>query len=404
MNITRRITRELMPTAGLLLLLATTPVCADAPTMDPAEDLRHLPPPASSPLFWTPEQQVVGYRNTELLSPTRKIIAGDSPFPLPIEKVDLGEVQIRSADTVMTVDEYFTRQNVAGLLVIKNGKIAFERYGLGNTEDSLWVSFSVAKSVVSMLVGVAIQDGYIKNVDEKVTDYLPRLKGSSYDQATIRNIMQMSSGVVWNEDYADPQSDVATVDWNTLSLYESLGSKTRDSVPGEVFNYNTAETNLVGTLLRSAIGNNLATYLSENIWQPFGMEADANWQLTEPGGGEFGGCCISATLRDYGRIGLFALHNTLHDGRLADGTRMLPEKWMQESTSPSKGFAGYGYLWWLTESGNFAATGIFGQGIHINPGERVVIALHSARALASKDSDWALQSALFDALTDALRD
>lgn len=404
MNITRQISLQIALTSSLPLLIATASAFADAPTLDPAEDLNRLPPAASSPLFWTPEQQVVGYRNADKLNPTRKIIAGGSVFPLPPAKVDLGDVQIRYEDIVMTTDEYFIRQNVAGLLVIKNGKIAYERYGLGNTEDSLWISFSVAKSVVSMLVGAAIEDGYIKSVDEKVTDYLPRLQGSSYSAATIRNIMQMSSGVLWNEDYADPQSDVATVDWNTLRLFETLGSKPRAAEPGEVFNYNTAETNLVGTLLRSAIGNNLSTYLSEKIWQPFGMEADANWQLTEPGGGEFGGCCISATLRDYGRIGLFALHTTLHDGRLADGSQVLPERWMAESTSSSKGFAGYGYLWWLTETGNFEATGIFGQGIHINQSERVVIALHSARALASKESDWGLQNALYAALTEALSD
>ena len=140
------------------------------------------------------------------------------------------------------------KHSVAGLLVIKDGHILYERYGLGNTEDSRWISYSVAKSVVSMLFGAAIQDGYIKSVDEKVTEYLPRLKGSSYDQSSIANLLQMASGVQWNEDYADP-------------------------------------------------------------------EFDASWNLTEPGGGEFGGCCINATLRDYGRIGLFAMAN----GRLSDG-------------------------------------------------------------------------------------
>ncbi len=210
----------------------------------------------------------------------------------------------------------------------------------------------------------------------------------------------MSSGVQWNEDYADPDSDINRFPTNTLEVYEYLRDKPRDVAPGEVFNYNTAETNLVGTLLRSAIGNNLATYLSEKIWQPFGMEADANWMLTETGGGEFGGCCISATLRDYGRIGLFALG----DGRLPDGTQVLPDNWIAESTSPSKGYAGYGYLWWLHERGVYRASGIFGQGIYINPQEKVVIALHSARAVASKDSDWALQFALYAALTEAVRD
>ena len=139
-----------------------------------------------------------------------------------------------------------------------------------------------------MLVGAAIKDGYIESVNEKVTDYLPRLKNSPYNQATIRNLMQMSSGVQWNEDYSDPESDVNSATWETRSLYEYLRHKPRDVAPGTIFNYNTAETNLLGTLLRSAIGNNLSTYLSNKIWRPFGMSSDANWMLVEPGGGEDG--------------------------------------------------------------------------------------------------------------------
>ncbi len=142
------------------------------------------------------------------------------------------------------------------------------------------------------------------------------MKGSAYDNTTIKDLLQMASGVQWNEDYADPDSDIATASWQTPSLYDFLRDKPRVAEAGERFNYNTAETNLAGTLLRSAIGNNLSSYLSEKIWQPFGMEADASWQLTEPNGGEFGGCCINATLRDYARLGLFALEN----GTLADGT------------------------------------------------------------------------------------
>ncbi len=383
----------------LMMLSGIEPVYAEAPVLDPAEDASHLGEMKKF-LFWTPEQQVAGYRNIDRVFLTRIVSAGGSAYGLPEQLVDLNDVQIYFEDKVLTTDEYFSQQNVAGLLVIKNGRIVYERYGLGNSKDSLWVSFSVAKSVTSLLIGAAIRDGYIKSIDEMVTDYLPRLKGSSYEQATIRNILQMSSGVQWNEDYADPDSDINSFPANTLGLYEYLREKPRDVAPGEVFNYNTAETNLVGTLLRSAIGNNLATYLSEKIWQPFGMEADANWMLTETGGGEFGGCCISATLRDYGRIGLFALG----DGRLPDGTQVLPDNWIAESTSPSKGYTGYGYLWWLSGGGVYRAKGIFGQGIYINPQENVVIALHSARAVASKDSDWALQYALYAALTEALRD
>ncbi|MCH7853882.1 MAG: serine hydrolase [Proteobacteria bacterium] len=287
-----------------------------------------------------------------------------------------------------------------GIRIIKNGRILYERYGLGNTEDSRWVSFSVAKSVVAMLIGAAIQDGYIASVNEKVTQYLPRLKGSSYDQSSIANLMQMASGVQWNEDYADPKSDVNTASWETIKLYDFLRNKPRNAESGEAFNYNTAETNLAGTLLRSAVGNNLSTYLSEKIWQPFGMESDASWNLTEPGGGEFGGCCINATLRDYGRIGLFALAN----GRLADGTEVLPPTWMQESTAPSESYDGYGYFWWLYGQGTYAALGIFGQTIYVDHNEDLVIAIHSARPLADDEIDWAWDEALFEAIAGAIRE
>ena len=368
--------------------------------VDPSEDEKYLPTEASSALFWSGKQKVAAFRNIAKLAPTRVIQAGDYVLELPEAKRDLNNVTLSAGDVTMTVDEYIERQEVGGLLVVKDGNIVYERYGMGNDEDSLWVSFSVAKSVVSMLYGAAIKDGYIANVDEGVTDYLPRLKNSSYDQASIRNILQMASGVQWNEDYADPESDVAKATYETLSLYEYLRDKPRDAEPGEKFNYNTAETNLAGTLLRSAIGNNLATYLSDKIWKPFGMQADANWQLTEPGGGEFGGCCINATLRDYARIGLFALNN----GVLADGTAVLPEQWMAESIAPSKGSAGYGYFWWLFEDGTYQAEGIFGQGIYVNAEQNIVIALHSAREHADDSEGWGLQFALFNAIAQKLAD
>ena len=385
--------------SGVYLLMASLPTFADAPFVDPSDDHKHLGS-ADNVLFWTPEQQVAGYRNSDSIFFTRAIEAGDVALPLPYSKRDLGSISISLGDRSMTVNEYFEKQSVAGLLVIKDGEILYERYGLGNDERSRWVSYSVAKSVVSLLIGAAIKDGYIESVEESVTKYLPRLQGSSYDQASIADLLQMASGVEWNEDYADPESDVATASWATIDLYEFLRHKPRQDEPGIRFNYNTAETNLAGTLLRSAIGNNLSTYLSEKIWRPFGMESDASWNLTEPGGGEFGGCCINATLRDYGRIGLFALA----DGRLPDGTEVLPRGWMRESTAPSAGYDGYGYFWWLYGEGVFTATGIFGQGIYINRAANVVIALHSARPVASDDDDWAWQDAMYAAIARAVAD
>jgi CubicO group peptidase (beta-lactamase class C family) len=389
-------TRSLALLTGCLLVAATLSA-QQAPFIDPADDARHFGDPEFT-LFWTPPQQVAGYRNMDKLVPVREIRAGHRPQPLPEKPADLDAVSIPHEGADLTVADYLERQSVAGLLVIKDGAIVYERYRLGNDRGTRWISYSVAKSVVSMLVGAAIRDGYIASVDEKVSDYLPRLKGSAYDQATLRDILQMASGVAWDETYDDPDSDVNQVNWNTLALYDYLNDKPRNGAPGTTFNYNTAETNLVGNVLRAAIGNNLSTYLEEKIWRPFGMESDAYWNLTEAGGGEFGGCCINATLRDYGRLGLFALNN----GRLADGTPVLPKHWMAESTTPSKGAPYYGYLWWLREGGAYQAMGIFGQGIYIDPARNLVIALHSVRPDADKDEDWDLQAALFEAIAGAL--
>ena len=385
--------------AGGLALVASCGALAEAPTIDPADDFKYLGDPDEQ-LFWSPEEQVAGYRNMDKISPTRRVAAGNDPYPLAVTKIDLGAVEVVTDDGTMTVDEYIKEQNVAGLLVVKNDTIVYERYELGNTGDSRWLSYSVAKSVTSLLIGAALKDGYIRSIDEPVTHYLPRLKDSPYDEVSIRNLLQMSSGVQWNEDYADRESDINRVTWPTLDLYDYLKNKPREAPPGEAFNYNTAETNLAGTLLRSAIGNNLSAYLSEKVWRPFGMESDAYWVLSEPGGGEFGGSSLNATLRDYARIGLFALR----EGRLKDGTRVLPDGWMQESTSPSKGYKNYGYLWWLQDDSAYSAAGIFGQGIYVSPQDNLVIALHSARAQASVDRDWELQNALYRALRNALKD
>jgi CubicO group peptidase (beta-lactamase class C family) len=387
----------------LALLLTIFTACAKAQDLyiDPADDEKYFGAPEDL-LTWTPEQQIAGYRNIEKIGPARLVPASTAPLSLPRDERDLGTIQIdgefEEEPFSLTVDEFFERQRVAGLLVIRNGAIIHERYGLGNTESSRWVSFSVTKSVVSLLYGAAIRDGYIANVDEKVSDYLPRLQGSSYDQASIKTLLQMASGVTWNEDYSDPESDISTATWETLALYEFLAGKPRAAPPGEVFNYNTAETNLSGNLLRAAIGNNLSVYLHQKIWQPFGMEADAWWPLTEEGGGEFGGCCLAATLRDYGRIGLFALAQ----GHLSDGTQVLREGWIEESITPSEGADFYGYYWWLSDEDAYRAAGIFGQAIYVNPVNNVVIALQSALETASNQKDWAIQAAMLQAVNAAL--
>ena len=247
--------------------------------------------------------------------------------------------------------------------------------------------------MTSLLIGAAIKDGYIDNLDEPVTDYLPRLKGSAYHRTTIRNLLHMGSGGGWNESYTDPNSDVALAGAaNGTVLFDYLAELQAAAEPGARFNYNTGETNLVGSLLRAAVGNNASSYLAAKVWRPF-MEHPATWSISADV--ELGGCCIHATLRDYARIGVFALR----DGVLPDGTRTLPDGWMLESTTGSPSNPGYGYLWWLWDGTAYAAIGIFGQLIWIDPDNDVVIVTHSASPAAT----GAVQSAHRGALIAALR-
>lgn len=366
--------------------------------LDPAQDSQNLPRDGGI-LFWSGEQQIAGFRNISQLSPVRQISRGDTVKSLPTASVDFSNLAYTVDGRQYAFSDFMQRNHVAGLLVLKNGEIAHEAYGLGNREDHLWVSFSMTKSVVSMLTGAAIADGYIGSVEDLVTDYLPQLKGSSYDNVRVRHVLQMASGTDWNENYADPQSDVATSPNDMLDLMRFMGSKPRVAAPGERFNYNTGETNLAGAIVRSAIGNNLAAYLTEKIWKPYGMESDATWISHGPNAGELGGCCISATLRDWGRLAMFAMSN----GVLADGTEVLPENWMSESTQASPGSDGYGYLWWLNADGSYRASGIFGQGIYFNPAEDLIIVVQGAWPRATDPVFAAHRDAMFRAVQDTMR-
>ena len=391
--------------AAVALVLALAACAGPAAETDSAARAESVNPDAENfgqrgeILFWTPEQQVAGYRNIDQISNARWFRASDDPYPLTPAPRDLASVTYEVGGQTFTVEDYIRDRRIAGLLVVKDDEVVFERYGLGNDENSRWISFSIAKSVVSMLYGAAIADGYIGSVDEPVTKYLPLLAGGGYDAVSIRNVLQMASGVRWNEDYADPESDVATLPSPLVEQARYMAALEREHAAGEVFHYNTGETNMAGAVLRAAIGNNLSTYLEHKIWGPFGMEADANWVIHEPGGGELGGCCISATLRDYARIGIFAMKN----GVLRDGTRVLPDGWMADATSPSAGSDGYGFLWWLSGDGVFAGIGIFGQYMWMDPGSNTVIVTHSAWPDATNREYSRHRAALVSALADAVR-
>jgi CubicO group peptidase (beta-lactamase class C family) len=292
---------------------------------------------------------------------------------------------------------------------VKDGRVVLEKYALGRKPEDRWTTFSVAKSITSTLVGAAIKDGWIDSYYDDITYYLPELKGTAYDGVSIREAMTMQSGVKWNEDYADRRSDVAQsgqqafTGWHPIEhnpLLRYMAKLPRAEEPGKVFSYNTGETDLVGlALYRALAGKSLAQYLSEKIWAPFGMEQDAVW-MVDKAGLERGGCCISATLRDYARFGLFML-----GGGKIDGTDILPEGWVGEATSNqlNAGVEGnYGYFWWPSEDEkSYRASGIFGQGLYVYPEENLVIAVNSAATRASDRGQGQARNALVQAVRNA---
>ena len=336
-----------------------------------------------------PDIQVQTFRNIDRLFPTRTVKRGTHVYPLPKSGTPLKGVEFVSAGKKYDIYDYMSLNRVSGLLVIKDGKIAFERYELGNKETTRWMSMSMVKSISSTLVGIAIKDGYIKSLGDPITKYLPTLAGSAYEGVTVRNLLQMASGVKWDETYTNPASDrrhmlEAQLSGKPGSILELMRTLPRAGEPGTIWNYNTGETQVVGELIHAAVKRPVAQYLSESIWSKFGMESDATWWLDSPNGQEIGGSGLSATLRDYGRFGLFFLN-----GGIVGEKSILPEGWIAEAGSP-KMISGkkvdYGYMWWIPDSsanpvheGAFLAEGIFGQYMYLNPAEKVVVVVWSAR-------------------------
>jgi CubicO group peptidase (beta-lactamase class C family) len=358
-----------------------------------------------------PDEAVATYRNIDRLFPTRTIKAGSAVRELPRAELPLTGVAFEIDGTRYDLYDVMALDNFTALLVLKDGKIAFESYQRGNTAETRWMSMSVAKSITSTLAGIAIREGLIAGLDAKVTDYVPALKGSAYEGVSVRDVLMMSSGVRWNETYTDPNSDRrallrAQISQKPGSAMKLMASLPRAAEPGTVNNYSTGETQVLGEVVRGAVGKPLAEYLSEKIWVPCGMESDARWWLDSPDGVEIGGSGISATLRDYGRFGLFFL-----GGGMTDGVSILPENWTREATGPTRLKDGsalaYGYMWWpgrtqaSIEDRAYAAVGIQGQNIYINPKRQVVIVTFGAqpKPVGKQPVD---PMAFFDAVAAAL--
>lgn len=381
---------------GSIALMVAASACAT--------DVPHVPVPTptvqANLLFMTPEKQAQIYPAIETAFPVDPILRGSYVRPLPTAATEIAPTWTYEG-RMWTVESYMEANRVSGLLVLKDGKIALERYGLGRKPDQRWTSFSVAKSFTSTLVGVAIKDGKIKSLQEPVTTYVPELKGSGYDGVTVGQLLTMSSGVKWNEDYGDPNSDVARYAYapevtpGVSPIVSYMSKLPREAEPGSRFHYSTGETDLVGILLENAVGTSLSDYASKKLWQPIGMEQDGIW-IVGTDGRERSGCCMSMTLRDYGRFGQFML-----EGGVAQGRELLPNGWVQDATSSRISIApnqpGYGYFWWMQEGG-YAAIGIFGQAITIFPKENLVIVSNAAWPTAETDGLYAAQAAFFGAV------
>ena len=360
-----------------------------------------LPQPADM-LSWDRQSRVVGFRNTY------RLYAGDvfhtlgaTTYPLPSALNKLSQLRYEMDGERLGLDDYLRRQNVTGLLVLSKGRVVYEYYGAGNTDKTLWTSRSVAKSVVSILIGMAIKEGLIGSVVDPITRYLPELRGSDWEGVTLRDLLQHVSGVSWNEHYADPLSDFAH-----LTICEA-GPAPYDCVlqliralkrpaavrPGERWSYNTAGAWLAGRVLEKASGTTLAHYLQTRLWSRYAMQDDGVWQALVPGQVDMGGHGLNATLRDWGRFALFVAGG----GKLASGEPLLPPDWIAQSVTwtrasgsvtPATPDGQYGYQWWYggvdpgrrgaelvarTARKSFWALGIYGQAIAIDPADHLVM-------------------------------
>jgi CubicO group peptidase (beta-lactamase class C family) len=360
----------------------------------------------------TSDIQVRTFRNIDRLFPVRVVKHGPHVLALPPAAKRLPRFEFTSGGKSFDLIDYMALNRVTALLVLKDGQIAYEDYEMGNNERTRWMSMSMVKSITSSLVGAAIQQGYIHGIDDLVTQYVAKLKGSAYDGVSIRYLLQMASGVKWDETYTNPASDrrrmlEAQIAQRPGAILDLMSKLPRAGAPGTIWNYSTGETFVAGAVVRAAVGRPLAQYLSERIWTKAGMEADATWWLESPDGLEIGGSGLSATLRDYGRFGLFLMN----DG-VVKGERILPEGWVREAGS-SKTIGGkvvdYGYMIWpfsaspgSVNQGAFQAVGIYGQHIYVNPRERVVIVVWSAQPKPT-DKEVIADEDFFAAATAALR-
>ncbi len=314
--------------------------------------------------FFDAENRAQKFQSADEIFPSRRLSASRTPLQLPrADLPDEFEVRYERQGATFGINEFNERTQSSALLILKDGKIVTEIYRNGSTPETRFISFSAAKSFISTMVGMAIEDGYIDGVDELLTKYLPGLSGSAYDGVSIKDALQMSSGVAWDEssyDFKD-MSKPLNYHWEQslvqqrYRFVEGANSLSRSFEPGTKYNYNTLETCLLGWLVENATGRRLTTYMEERLWHAAGMEFDAAWLLDGPEevGREMAGGMLAASLRDYGRYGLLMMNS----GKVGN-KQIVSSDWVEEATTADRDAVaygslyedyplGYGYQWWL---------------------------------------------------------
>lgn len=383
-------------------------------------------------IAWNQNEKLIAFQHMADLFATRRADpAPGNAYPLP-RGAQIQDLTYQFGGRRYDLADYLERQRVAGLLVLKDGKILLESYLRGTDENTHWTSWSVGKSVVSTLVGIAVSAGAIKGVDEPITDYIPELAGSAYSSVRLRDMLQMCSGVAWSEDPTTREPNVRT--FAAFLARQEVGKildmakqlpRSRDVItghehaPGTRFNYSNVEAFLVGILLERATGERISSYLERQIWKPFGMEQPVWWMAEGPGGADSGAGDFSATLRDYGRLAQFILN----DGVLRNGERKLAAGWLTEASAwsaqtsdpnyPAALPGRYGYFWWNRpveatfkahpmstpdSDATMVAWGLFGQHMFVNRKARLAMVQWSVQDMASSDESMSEAATVFNSL------
>ena len=364
-----------------------------------------------------PQHHVFPYLHEFL--PSVRMEAAPTPYVFPVgEPLDFPETH--KHEGVRSTAEFLIDTDTVALLVVQHGELRHEQYWLTGGRDVQWISWSVAKSFVSTLIGIAIADGHIGGIDEIISDYATALRGSAYDGVSIEDVLQMSSGARWYEDYSDPSSDVhglVRTMTGEITLEEFVAGIPREHPPASLCRYNSADTQALGLLLRAATGRTIADYMHEKLSVPLGMEAPGYW-LTDHEHVEmaYGGLMLAP--HDFAKLG-----ELFRRGGDWFGTQIVPADWVAASTTYDKPHTqpgapeiggmslpdGYGYQWWLNPGSRraYEAVGIYNQYVHIDPPSSSVIVKLSANRRYGTDNTQAASrdietARFFNAVIDAL--